>query len=64
MKLYGKIKSERAEEGQGGNDYLDIEITDDKRQNIATIKVLPGEKIKVTIGVNKEFAQLEVSDNT
>ena len=26
MKLYAKVRSERAEKGQGGNDYLDIDI--------------------------------------
>lgn len=27
MKLYAKITSERATKGQGGNDYLDIDLT-------------------------------------
>lgn len=27
MKLYAKTTSERASKGQGGNDYLDIQIT-------------------------------------
>lgn len=60
MKLYGNLKSERAEKGQGGNDYLDIKITDDKRQEIASIKIIPGEKAKMTISVNRELVDLEI----
>jgi len=60
MKLYGNIKSERAEKGQGGNDFLEIEITNDKRQEIALIKIVPGEKIKVTIEIDKDLAELEI----
>lgn len=32
MKLYGNITSEKGTKGQGGNDYLDIEITTPNQQ--------------------------------
>jgi len=59
MKLYASVKSERAEEGQGGNDFLIIKITDDKREEIASLEVLPGDKKKISITVNKDKADLE-----
>lgn len=62
MKLYGNIKSERAEKGQGGNEFLDIEITNDKRQILATIKVVPTEKTKLIISVGNGLAELEIKD--
>ena len=33
MKLYGKITSERASKGQGGNEYLEIELKVQDREN-------------------------------
>lgn len=60
MKLYGNIKSERAEKGQGGNEFLEIEITNDKRLEVVFIKIVPGDKIKVSIDVNKDLAELEI----
>ena len=64
MKLYATIKSERGKaEGKGGQEFLDIEITDANLQAVASIKILPGEKIRVTVGVNKDLALLEVSDS-
>lgn len=63
MKLYGSVKSERAEKGQGGNDFLEIRITNDKRQKIALIKVLPGEKIKLNIEAKKELVDVELGDS-
>ena len=62
MKLYGSIRSERAEKGQGGNDFLEIEITNDQRKEIASIKILPGDKVKVTVDVNEELAELEAGN--
>ena len=38
MKLYATVTSERATKGQGG-EYLDIEIQNEARDVIATIKV-------------------------
>lgn len=58
MKLYGSIKSERAEEGQGGNEFLEIKITDEKRQEIAFIKITPGEKNKIDIKIDNNLADL------
>lgn|SRR3990167_1093063 len=42
MKLYAKIKSERAEKGQGGNDYLQIQLQNEKQAIFGSIVVLPG----------------------
>lgn len=33
MKFYAKVRSERAEKGQGGNEYLDIDITAGNAKN-------------------------------
>jgi hypothetical protein len=61
MKLYGNIKSERAEKGQGGNEFLVVEITDNMRQRVATINVFPGSKAKVTVEVNEDLAELTIN---
>jgi len=45
MKLYSTITSERATKGQGGNEYLDIEITYADKNN----KIKPLRKFLVTI---------------
>lgn len=42
MKLYATVQSERAIKGQGG-EYLNINITDERKALIAHIKVLPCE---------------------
>ncbi len=62
MKLYGSIKSERAEKGQGGNEFLEISVTNDKRQEVASIKVIPDDKIRIEVNLNKNLADLEVCD--
>ena len=59
MKLYGTIKSERAEKGQGGNEYLEIEISNESREEIALIKVIPGNKNKIIFSINDDLAELE-----
>lgn len=41
MKLYATVTSERATKGQGGNKYLKIEITNDKKERLAMITVEP-----------------------
>ena len=33
MKLYAQVTSERASKGQGGNDYLEIDIHHEDREN-------------------------------
>lgn len=43
MKLYAKTTSERASKGQGGNDFLDINITNDKKELLAYVRVIPVE---------------------
>ena len=62
MKLYGNIKSERAEKGQGGNDFLNIKITNDKREEILSMEVAPGDKIKITVKHNEALSDLKISD--
>jgi len=44
MKLYATTTSERASKGQGGNDYLEINITDDVKNILASIGTKPKEK--------------------
>lgn len=41
MKLYATTSSERATKGQGGNDYLDINITNEHKHLLAYIRVTP-----------------------
>lgn len=42
MKLYATTTSERASKGQGGNDYLHIDIINENRQPLATIDIVAG----------------------
>ena len=49
MKLYGTIKSDRAQKSQGGNDYLKIIIRDDKQHCIGIIKVKPRDNNRIKI---------------
>jgi hypothetical protein len=52
MRLYGTITSERATKGQGGNDYLDIDITvgsRDKQFNLAKLTVRVGDREGVEV---------------
>ena len=39
MRLYAKITSERASKGQGGNDYLKIVISNEKKENKALLDI-------------------------
>lgn len=41
MKLYATVTSERASKGQGGNDYLVINITNEHKNLLAYIHVTP-----------------------
>jgi hypothetical protein len=41
MKLYATTTSERASKGQGGNDYLDIEILNESQYPIMQIHAKP-----------------------
>ncbi len=41
MILYATITSERASKGQGGNDFLEIEVKDENRNNILELKIIP-----------------------
>ena len=46
MKLYATVSSERATKGQGGNNYLDIEIMGENKVVLARVQVknpYPGE---------------------
>ena len=39
MKLYATTTSERASKGQGGNEYLNIEITGELKQKLGIVSV-------------------------
>ena len=41
MKLYATIRSERAMKGQGGNQYLNIDILGEKKEPLGYIKIIP-----------------------
>lgn len=41
MKLYATTTSERASKGQGGNDFIHINVTDDNKELIAQIRFEP-----------------------
>lgn len=41
MKLYATVTSERASKGQGGNDFLEIELTGEGGQFIASVHLFP-----------------------
>lgn len=62
MKLYGSVKSERAEKGQGGNEFLDIKVTNDERQEIVVIKIVPGEKVKINVKIDSNLAEIQKID--
>lgn len=60
MKLYATTTSERASKGQGGNDYLDIKITDEKENLIMSIYLLPRDKTgryAIELRANLDIAQ-------
>ena len=42
MKLYATTTSERATKGQGGNDYLSIDVQNEDKESILTIKIEKG----------------------
>lgn len=44
MKLYATTTSERASKGQGGNDYLIIEVLDENKKSCANIIFYPKDK--------------------
>ena len=64
MKLYGNIKSERASKGQGGNDYLEVEILNANKDVVATVKVSPDDsgKVKLFISNNPKLADVFLVD--
>jgi hypothetical protein len=42
MKLYATTTSERATKGQGGNDYLYLEVVNEFKQPLLTVKIVKG----------------------
>lgn len=55
MRLYATTTSERASKGQGGNDYLDIQVIDETRHDIAYMKIENREnEIYVEVAINDE----------
>lgn len=51
MKLYAKTTSERATKGQGGNKYLEIDITTENGGKISSIKVYPNTEARPDSGM-------------
>ncbi len=45
MKLYATTTSERASKGQGGNEFLEIVITDKDKNTIIKLLIIPDEYI-------------------
>lgn len=41
MQYYATVSSERATKGQGGNEYVRIEVLDENRERIAFLSFLP-----------------------
>lgn len=41
MKLYAKTISERASKGQGGNEYIEVQITDENEKGIYSLIIMP-----------------------
>jgi len=41
MKLYATTTSERASKGQGGNEYICIDLLDENKEKIAEINLMP-----------------------
>lgn len=41
MKLYATTTSERASKGQGGNDFLEINVQDENKHTFLELKILP-----------------------
>lgn len=41
MKLYATTNSERASKGQGGNDYIEVQITDENKKGIYSLIIMP-----------------------
>jgi|GEM_PF-2852965 len=64
MKLYGTIKSERASKGQGGNDYLEIDIQNVKQDVMAKIRIEPTDdtKAKMTLSYEKDYIEIKTTD--
>ena len=44
MKLYAIVTSERASKGQGGNEFLDIEVSDENKRDFLKIRITPSSK--------------------
>lgn len=60
MKLYGNVKSERASKGQGGNEYLEVEILNEKQSVVATLRVTPevNDGVKILVSHNPKLAEV------
>lgn len=62
MKLYANVKSERAQNGQGGNEFLEIEITNGERRKIALIRVTCSDKILISAEYDKDSTDFKICD--
>lgn len=48
MKLYATTTSERASKGQGGNEYIDIMVTNEVEDIILLVSVYPDSTCRIT----------------
>lgn len=66
MKLYATVSSERATKGQGGNEYLEVNLYDEEQDIIATIGIKPKRFVNDTqvlqIGYNGHFTKIDAHD--
>lgn len=66
MKLYANVRSEKACKGQGGNEFLQIDITDCEGDTVATIGLKPkrftNDMQVLQIGYNGHFTVLKCHD--
>jgi len=44
MLLYAKVASERASKGQGGNDFLLVDVLDEKKNTLLRLRILPADE--------------------
>lgn len=56
MKLYGTITSERATKGQGGNEYIAINLKDEAQNTFVEVRAIPdGTSARVSVWVKDKL---------
>lgn len=57
MKLYATVTSERASKGQGGNEFIGIDLKDENQVVFGTINVYPTEDLYTFVRVHGKGAE-------